>query len=187
MNWQIDLAHSDITFSVRHMMISKVRGRFTDFNGTVNFDEETPTNSSVHVEIDAASIDTQEEDRDNHLRSADFLDVENFPKLIFTGTRVEQTGEDTGKLIGDLTIRGVTKEVVLDVEYAGQAKSPWGTYSAGFYGATEINRKDFGLTWNQSLETGGILVGDKVKIEIDLEIVKQAETEEETEQEAAIA
>jgi polyisoprenoid-binding protein YceI len=128
MNWQIDSAHSDITFSVRHMMIAKVRGRFTEFGGTVNFDEETPTNTSVHVEIDAASIDTQEEDRDNHLRSGDFLDVENYPKLIFASKRVEQTGDNTGKLIGDLTIRDVTKEVVLDVEYAGQAKSPWGTH-----------------------------------------------------------
>ncbi len=180
MNWQIDSAHSDITFSVRHMMISKVRGRFTDFSGTVNFDEDTPTNTSVHVEIDAASIDTQEEDRDNHLRSADFLDAESYPKLIFVGKEVKQTSDNEGKLIGDLTVRGVTKEVVLDVEYAGQAKSPWGTYSAGFYGTTEINRKDFGLTWNQTLETGGILVGDKIKIEIDLEIVKQTQEEAET-------
>lgn len=185
MNWQIDSAHSDITFSVRHMMISKVRGRFTDFSGTVNFDEDTPTNTSVHVEIEAASIDTQEEDRDNHLRSGDFLDVENYPKLIFAGKEVKQTGDNEGKLIGDLTIRGVTKEVVLDVEYAGQAKSPWGTYSAGFYGTTEINRKDFGLTWNQTLETGGILVGDKIKIEIDLEIVKQTQEEAETAEAAA--
>jgi polyisoprenoid-binding protein YceI len=185
MNWQIDSAHSDITFSVRHMMISKVRGRFTDFSGTVNFDEDTPTNTSVHVEINAASIDTQEEDRDNHLRSADFLDVENYPKLIFVGKEVKQTSDNEGKLIGDLTIRGVTKEVVLDVEYAGQAKSPWGTYSAGFYGSTEINRKDFGLTWNQTLETGGILVGDKIKIEIDLEIVKQTQEEAETAEAAA--
>jgi polyisoprenoid-binding protein YceI len=185
MNWQIDSAHSDITFSVRHMMISKVRGRFTDFSGTVNFDEDTPTNTSVHVEINAASIDTQEEDRDNHLRSADFLDVENYPKLIFVGKDVKQTSDNEGKLIGDLTIRGVTKEVVLDVEYAGQAKSPWGTYSAGFYGSTEINRKDFGLTWNQTLETGGILVGDKIKIEIDLEIVKQTQEEAETAEAAA--
>jgi polyisoprenoid-binding protein YceI len=185
MNWQIDSAHSDITFSVRHMMISKVRGRFTDFSGTVNFDEDIPTNTSVHVEINAASIDTQEEDRDNHLRSADFLDVENYPKLIFVGKEVKQTSDNEGKLIGDLTIRGVTKEVVLDVEYAGQAKSPWGTYSAGFYGSTEINRKDFGLTWNQTLETGGILVGDKIKIEIDLEIVKQTQEEAETAEAAA--
>lgn len=181
MNWQIDSAHSDITFSVRHMMISKVRGRFTAFSGTINFDEDTPSNSSVHVEIEAASIDTQEADRDNHLRSADFLNAETYPKLIFVGKEVKQTGENKGKLIGDLTIRDVTKEVVLDVEYAGQAKSPWGTYSAGFYGSTEINRKDFGLTWNQALETGGVLVGDKIKVEIDLEIVKQVETEAETE------
>lgn len=177
MTWQIDPAHSHIAFSVRHMMISKVRGRFEKFNGTINFDEQNPAASTVDVEIDAASINTREEQRDGHLRSPDFLDADNYPKLTFHGKRVEQTSSDSGKLVGDLTIRGVTREVALDVEYAGQAKSPWGTTSAGFSASTTINRKDWGLEWNQALETGGVLVGDKVKIDIELELVKQAESE----------
>lgn len=173
MTWQIDPAHSHISFSARHMMISKVRGRFEKFSGTINFDENNPSASTVDVEIEAASINTREEQRDGHLRSPDFLDADKHPKLTFKSKRVEQSGSDSGKLIGDLTIRGVTKEVSLDVEYAGQAKSPWGPTSAGFSGATTINRKDWGLEWNQALETGGVLVGDKVKIDIELELVKQ--------------
>lgn len=177
MAWQIDSAHSHIQFTVRHMMISKVRGSFEDFNGTVEFDEDNPTNTTVEVEIDAASINTREADRDNHLRSPDFLNADEYPTLAFKSTRVEKTGDNTGKLVGDLTIRDVTKEVVLDVEYAGQAKSPWGATSAGFSASTQINRKDWGLTWNQALETGGVLVGDQVKIDIELEIVKQEQPE----------
>ena len=177
MTWQIDSSHSHVAFSARHMMISKVRGRFEHFSGIINFDEKNPAASSVSVEIDTASIDTRDEQRDGHLRSPDFLDADNHPKLIFQSKRVEQTSSDSGKLIGDLTIRGVTKEVALDVEYAGQAKSPWGTTSAGFSGTTTINRKDWGLEWNQVLETGGVLVGDKVKIDIELELVKQPEAE----------
>lgn len=177
MTWQIDPTHSHVAFSVRHMMISKVRGRFEKFSGTINFDENNPAASTVNVEIDAASINTREEQRDGHLRSPDFLDVENYPKLTFRSKRVVQTSSDSGQLIGDLTIRGVTKEVTLDVEYAGQAKSPWGTTSAGFSGAATINRKEWGLEWNQALETGGVLVGDKIKIEIELELVKQPEAE----------
>ena len=177
MTWQIDSAHSHVVFSARHMMISKVRGRFEKFNGRINFDENNPSASTVDVEIDAASINTREEKRDDHLRAPDFLDVENYPTLTFKSKRVEQTGSDTGKLIGDLTIRGVTREVTLDVEYAGQAKSPWGTTNAGFSGTTTISRKEWGLEWNQALETGGVLVGDKVRIDIELEIVKQPEAE----------
>lgn len=177
MAWQIDTAHSHIQFSVRHMMISKVRGRFEEFNGTINFNEDNPTNTTVDVEINAASINTREEDRDNHLRSPDFLNVEEYPVLTFKSKRVEVTSDDTAKLIGDLTIRDTTREVILDVEYAGQAKSPWGTTSAGFSASTKINRKDFGLTWNQTLETGGVLVGDEVNIDIELEIVKQEQPE----------
>ncbi len=177
MTWQIDPAHSLVAFSARHMMISKVRGRFENFSGTIDFDENNPAASTVNVEIDAASINTREDQRDGHLRSPDFLDVENHPKLTFQSKRVEQTNSNNGKLIGDLTIRGLTKEVTLDVEYAGQAKSPWGTTSAGFSGTTTINRKDWGLEWNQVLETGGVLVGDKIKIDIELELVKQPESE----------
>ncbi|MCB9444427.1 MAG: YceI family protein [Ardenticatenaceae bacterium] len=177
MTWQIDSAHSQISFSARHMMISKVRGRFENFSGVIDFDESNPAASTVNVEIEAASINTRVEDRDNHLRSADFLDAANHPKLTFAGKRVQVTGDNSGRLIGDLTIRGVAKEVVLDVEYAGQAKSPWGTTSAGFSASTTINRKDWGLEWNAALETGGVLVGDAINIDIELELVKQAETE----------
>ena len=177
MTWQIDSVHSRVAFSVRHMMISKVRGRFENFSGVIDFDENNPTDSTVNVEIEAASINTRAEDRDNHLRSADFLDVENHPTLTFVSKRVEVTGDNSGKLIGDLTVRGVTNEVVLDVEYAGQAKSPWGTTSAGFSATTTINRKDWGLEWNQTLETGGVQVGDKINIDIELELIKQPETE----------
>ena len=177
MTWQIDTAHSLVGFSARHMMISKVRGRFEKFSGSINFDENNPAASTVNVEIDTASINTRDEQRDGHLSSPDFLDVANYPTLTFKSKRVEQTGSDSGKLIGDLTIRGVTKEVALAVEYAGQAKSPWGTTSAGFSGTTTISRKEWGLEWNQALETGGVLVGDKVRIDIELEIVKQPQAE----------
>ncbi len=177
MTWQIDPAHSSIQFTVRHMMISKVRGNFEKFSGTIDFTEENPANSTVSVEIDAASINTREEQRDGHLKSPDFLNVAEFPTLTFKSTRVEPSSSDEGKLIGDLTIRDITKEVVLDVEYVGKAKSPWGTTSAGFSGSTTINRTDWGLTWNQTLETSGILVGDKIKIDIELELIEVAEQE----------
>lgn len=177
MAWQIDPAHSEIQFSVRHMMISKVRGRFESFNGEIEFDENNPTNTTVDVTIDVNSINTRAADRDNHLRSADFFDVANYPTMTFVSKRVEQTGEDTGKLIGDLTIKDITREVTLNVEYAGQAVSPWGTTSAGFSAKGKINRENFGLTWNAALETGGVLVGNEIEISIELEIVKQAEAE----------
>lgn len=178
MTWVIDASHSTITFSVRHLMISKVRGRFSRFDGTVDFDEQNPTNSKVQVTIDASSIDTRDERRDGHLMSPDFLDVANYPTLTFVSKRVEMIDESHGRIIGDLTIRGVTREVTLDVEYNGQSKSPWGTISAGFSATTKINRKDWGLTWNVALETGGVLVGEEVTIEIEIEIVKQVPQEE---------
>ena len=173
MLWQLDKAHSDIHFSVRHMMISTVRGRFEDFSGTFDLNEADPTQSKVEVEIQAASINTKEPQRDGHLKSPDFLDVEKYPTLTFKSKRVEKVDDSHGRVMGDLTIKDITKEVVLDVEYAGQAKSPWGTISAGFTATTSINRKDWDLTWNQALETGGVLVGDEVKITIELELVKQ--------------
>lgn len=178
MAWQIDPAHSSIQFSVRHMMISNVRGQFDHFEGTVDLDENNPENTRVRVEIDAASINTRENQRDTHLRSADFLDAEKYPKIIFESTRVERTGENTARLHGNLTIRDITHPVTLDVEYIGQAKSPWGATSAGFNAQTKINRKDWNLTWNQALETGGVLVGDEIKIAIELELIKQEVTEE---------
>ncbi len=179
MSWQIDPAHTHIHFSVRHLMISTVRGRFNEFSGTIEFDENNPLNSTVDLTINAASIDTREQKRDDHLRSPDFFEVEKYPHITFKSKRIEQTGDKTGHLIGDLTIRDVTKEVTLDVEYAGQAKSPWGATSAGFTASAPINREDFGLKWNQALETGGFLVGDKIKIDIEVELIEQPETDAE--------
>jgi polyisoprenoid-binding protein YceI len=175
MAWVIDPAHSHIQFTVRHMMISNVRGRFENFTGVVEFDEQNPARSTVGVQIEAASLNTKEAQRDNHLRSPDFLNAEQFPYLTFKSRRVEQLDEAHGRIVGDLTIRNVTKEVTLDVEYSGQAKSPWGMTSAGFTASAKINRKDWGLNWNVALETGGWLVGDEVRIDIELEIVKQPE------------
>jgi polyisoprenoid-binding protein YceI len=177
MSWKIDPAHSQITFSVRHMMISNVHGRFDKFNGTVEFDEKNPTQSLVDIQIDAASINTLEPNRDGHLKSPDFFNVAKYPEITFKSKRVVVTSEKSGKLYGDLTIMNTTKEVVLDVEYSGTAKSPYGTMSAGFEGSTKISRKDWGLTWNVTLETGGWLVGDVIHVNIELEIVKQPEME----------
>ena len=180
MSWNIDRSHSQITFSVRHMMISNVHGRFEEFAGTVDFNEQDPSLSTVSVEIDAASINTREPQRDTHLTSPDFLNAAEFPKLTFRSTRVELVGDSHARLHGDLTIRGLSRPVTLDVEYAGTAKSPWGTTSAGFSASTRINRKDWDLNWNVALETGGILVGDTININIELEIVKQPESETQT-------
>ena len=177
MSWQIDSSHSHINFTARHMMISKVRGSFESFSGTVNFNEENPVNSTVEIAVDRSSINTRDAQRDGHLKSPDFFDVESHPTMRFVSTRVEQIDENNGRLIGDLTIKGVTHEVALDVEYAGVAKSPWGTQSAGFSATGSLNRKDWGLNWNQALETGGVLVGEKISIEIELELVKVAETQ----------
>jgi polyisoprenoid-binding protein YceI len=174
MSWQIDSAHSQIQFSVRHMMISNVRGRFENFTGVVEFNEQDPTQSKVDVQIEAASVNTREAQRDGHLKSPDFFNADKYPYLTFKSKRIEKTDATHGRVVGDLTIRDVTKQVVLDVEYAGQAKSPWGATSAGFSATTKINRKDWDLTWNQTLETGGVLVGDEIGINVELEIVKQA-------------
>ena len=172
MTWNIDYTHSQITFMARHMMISKVRGRFEDWAGVVNYDETNPANTNVDITIQASSINTKEEQRDRHLASADFLDAENFPTLTFKSTRVEQDDAHNGRLIGDLTIRGVTKEVALDVEYSGTGKNPWGMTVAGFSATTTISRSEWGLTWNVALEAGGFLVSDKITIEIELELQK---------------
>jgi polyisoprenoid-binding protein YceI len=175
MAWQIDPAHSEIQFSARHMMISTVRGRFRQFSGTVEADDQNPTAARVEVQIDAASIDTGDDKRDAHLRSPDFLNVEQYPYITFKSTKVEQRDATHGQITGDLTIRDVTKPVVLEVEYAGMAKSPWGTISAGFSAHTRINRKDWGLNWNVALETGGWLVSDEIRVDIEVELVKQLE------------
>jgi polyisoprenoid-binding protein YceI len=173
MSWKIDPSHSEIQLSVRHMMISKVRGRFESFSGEVNFNEENPAASSVDVTIDASSISTRDEGRDGHLKSPDFLNVEEYPALRFKSNRVEVVNDRKGRIYGELTIRDISREVVLDAEFSGKAKSPWGTTSAGFSATTSFDRKDWGLGWNQALETGGILVGDKVDVSIDLELVQQ--------------
>lgn len=175
MAWTLDPAHSSLQFAVRHMMIANVRGEFERFTVQVDADEQNPLNSKVLVEVDASSINTRNEQRDGHLKSPDFLDVATYPTITFKSTRIEQVDQNHGRLIGELTIRGVTREVTLDVEYTGQSQSPWGTTSAGFSVEGKINRRDWGLTWNQALETGGVLVGDEVKITAEVELVKQVE------------
>lgn len=179
MKWNIDPAHSQVTFSVRHMMISNARGRFEKFNGSVEFDPNDLSSLRVDVAIDTASINTREEARDNHLRSDDFFASDRYPTAMFrsTGAVVEKRGNV--KLQGDLTIRETTRPVTLDVEFAGLVKSPWGTTNAGFSASTKINRKDWGLTWNQVLEAGGLLVGDEVRLEIELELIKEQMEESE--------
>jgi polyisoprenoid-binding protein YceI len=173
-NWNIDPAHSGIGFSIRHMVVSKVRGRFGKFTGTVRLDEADLTQSSVEATIDASSIDTGTAQRDAHLRSADFFDVERFPQLRFQSTRIEKLGGDGYRVVGNLTIRDVTREVVLEAEYAGRGTDPWGNERVAFAAKTSFDRKDFGLGWNQVLEAGGVLVGDRVDIELDVQVVKAA-------------
>ena len=160
-------------FKVRHMMITNVKGHFTGVTGVLTLDEQDITKSHVEASIDAASINTREADRDTHLKSADFLDVEKFPKLTFASTRVTSTGEGELQVEGDLTIHGVTRKVVFTVEGpTPPGKDPWGNTRIGLTATTKINRKDFGLTWNTALETGGILVGDEVTITFDVEAIK---------------
>jgi polyisoprenoid-binding protein YceI len=172
-NWNIDGAHSDIHFSVRHMVVAKVRGAFTKWSAELDLDEKDLTRSKVKVAIDAASIDTRNEQRDGHLRSPDFFDVARFPEITFASKRIERDGEDY-RVTGDLTIHGVTREVVLAAELGGFGVDPWGNRRAAFSGKATLDRKDFGLTWNQLLETGGVLVSDKVEIGFDVEAVAQA-------------
>ena len=167
-----DPVHSSIGFWVRHLMVSKVHGRFVQWSGALDFDEQDPTASRVSVSIDAASIDTKEPQRDAHLRSADFLDAEHFPQITFRSSAVtRQPGGDL-RVTGELTIRGVTRPVRLEVEYAGRVKDPWGGERLGFSGRTAIDRSDFGLTWNQLLEAGGVAVADKIEISIEIEAVR---------------
>jgi polyisoprenoid-binding protein YceI len=174
--WEIDSSHSGIHFSVRHMVVAKVRGQFARWTGTVRAEDAGFSRAQVEVVIDAASIDTGVADRDTHLKSADFLDVAQHPEITFKGKRVEKLSDERLKVFGDLTIRGATREVVLDVEYAGQTTDPWGNLRAGFSAKTSVERKEFGLTWNQALEAGGVLVGDRIDIEIEVEAVKQSAT-----------
>jgi polyisoprenoid-binding protein YceI len=173
--WQIDPAHSAAHFSVRHLMISNVRGEFTNISGSALMDPADLSNSSVEVTIQAASLSTREPQRDEHLRSADFFDVAKYPTLTFRSKRIESQGAEYLKLVGDLTIHGVTKEVTLDIEGPTPAiKDPWGNVRVGVTGSTKINRKDFGLVWNTLTETGGLVVGDEVKITIEAELIQKS-------------
>jgi polyisoprenoid-binding protein YceI len=172
--YAIDKAHSEVTFQVRHLL-TKVRGRFSDFSGAVHLDEEEPGNASVALTIDAASIDTNNTDRDQHLRSDDFFAVATYPTITFESSRVVKTSAETYDVTGTLTIRGVAREIILPVTYLGTANDPWGIARAGFETDLTINRKDFGLSWNAALETGGFLVGDEVRIGVSIQAIPEPE------------
>jgi polyisoprenoid-binding protein YceI len=174
--WDFDLSHSSVNFHVRHLMVSKVHGRFTKWSGSLALDEQDLTKSQIDVSIDAASIDTREDKRDEHLRSADFLDVASFPAITFKSTQIEREGEDTYRVLGDLTIHGVTRPVALEVEGGARVTDPWGGTRTGFSAKTSISRKEFGLTWNVALEAGGFLVGDKLDITLEIEAIKKSAT-----------
>ena len=170
--WKIDPAHTSVEFAVRHMMITTVKGRFTGVDGSVTIDEAQSSAARVDVTIDAASIDTREPQRDTHLKSGDFFDVEKFPTLTFRGTRIDGDAQ-AFQLTGDLTIHGVTRPITLDVTHEGRGKDPWGGERVGYSATGKLRRGDYGLTWNAALETGGFLVGDEVKISLDIELVRQ--------------
>jgi len=170
--WKIDTAHSTIEFAVKHMMFTTVKGRFTDVSGTIEFDEDDPAGGRADIVIGAASVDSRDAQRDAHLRSADFFDVEQYPTLAFRSTTIEGNAQQF-KLSGDLTIHGITRPITLDVAFQGSGKDPWGGERAGYTATGTLNRKDFGLTWNAALETGGFLVGDEVKIAIDLQLIRE--------------
>jgi polyisoprenoid-binding protein YceI len=175
LHYNIDTAHTGVHFKVRHLMISSVRGEFTKVTGSATIVPGNPDASSFEATIDASSIQTRETDRDNHLKSPDFLDVANHPSITFKSTKITATGPDAYNAVGDLTIRGVTKEVTLKVEdVSGEAKDPWGLMRRGASASTTINRKDFGIVFNMALETGGFVVGDEVQISIDVEVVRPA-------------
>ncbi len=171
--WSVDKAHTSVEFAVKHMMFTTVRGRFAEFEIDVDFDETNPERSTLEARVEAATIDTRDVNRDAHLRSADFLDAEKYPQLVFKSRRIERASNGRYRIIGDLTIRGVTREVVLDTEFVGTGKNPWGANVAAFSAETKIDRKDFGLNWNAALEAGGWLVGDEVKIQLEVELNQQ--------------
>ncbi|MEZ4443560.1 MAG: YceI family protein [Polyangiaceae bacterium] len=173
-NWNLDTTHSSIGFTVRHMVFAKVRGRFASWQGKVELDPDDLTRARVDVEIDATSIDTGVADRDNHLRSGDFLDTEQYPKLRFVSSKVEKVEGDRYRIHGALTIRDVTRDVVLDAEYGGLAIDPWGNRRVAFTATASLDRREFGLTWNQVLEAGGVLVGERIDVEIDVQAVKSS-------------
>lgn len=170
--WQIDPVHSGIHFSIRHFVVGRVHGRFTKLGGTIQIDEANPANSKVEAHIDADTVDTNDAKRDGHLKTADFFNVAEYPEITFKSTRVEAAGKDKFHVTGDLTLRGVKKPITLDVEHGGTVKDPWGNNRGGFSMKTQINRKDFGITFNQLLEGGGPALGDAIDITIDVEATK---------------
>ncbi|SSC25538.1 Lipid/polyisoprenoid-binding, YceI-like, partial [Klenkia terrae] len=172
--YAVDLAHTRIGFRARHAMVTTVRGTFTEFEGSAHLDTADPTASRVELRIDAGSLDTGQADRDAHLRSADFLDVEQFPEITFVSTGVEQTDDDEYTVTGDVTIKGQTRSVAVDFTLTGSALDPFGNTRVGFEGALALKRSEWGLVWNAALETGGVLVSDKVQLEFDVSIIKQA-------------
>jgi len=174
MTWTIDPMHTEVEFSAKHMGIMTVKGAFTGLTTDINFNEDDFTASSVEATVDASTLSTHDNQRDGHLKSPDFLDVEHFPTITFKSTRIERAAHDQYRMTGDLTIKNVTRPVSLDVVYSGQAKDPKGNMHAGFSAYTTINRKDWGLTWNVALETGGLLVGDQIKIALEIEALKPA-------------
>ena len=167
--WTVDTSHTGVGFSVKHMMVSKVRGRFTGLEGTIDGNPEDLTNASINFKIDAATINTNSEDRDNHLRSADFFDVEVYPTIVFSSTEIVKKSDNEYELTGDITIKDVTKKITFEAEFEGKGVNPWGVEVVAFEVEGKISRKDFGLTWNTALEAGGVLVGDEIKISIDLQ------------------
>ena len=175
MTWQFDAGHTHIGFTGRHMMVATVRGQFEEFSGTVDFNEHDLTRSKAEIQIAAASVNTHNPQRDEHFRSADFFDVERYPSITFKSKRVVMQDEHRGQLIGDLIMRGITREVVLEGEYAGVNRTPWNTYSAGFTLQGKVNRKDWGLNWNMVLAGGGLLVSDEITLTIDLELTRPVE------------
>lgn len=171
--WKADPGHSVVEFSVKHLMITTVRGRFKEFDITLTGEPEDLTNASVDVSIDAASIDTHQPDRDAHLKSADLFDVANHPKITFKSTKIVKTGDNEYDVTGDLTIRGTTRPVTLKVQYEGSGKDPWGGYRASFSATGKIDRTAFGVSWNAPLETGGVLVSNEVKLNFEIQLVRQ--------------
>ncbi|QDP38789.1 YceI family protein [Radiobacillus deserti] len=172
--FKVDPSHSSIDFSVKHMMVSKVKGTFHDFEASIVADPTDLTTADIEVKVDIKSVDTRNEQRDEHLRSADFFDPENHPKMIFKSTNVKKTGEDEYELTGDLSIAGTTKSETFKVTFEGQGQDPWGNQVFGFSAEGKINRSDYGITYNAALETGGVLIGDEIKISIELEATPEA-------------
>ncbi|HEY3294842.1 MAG TPA: YceI family protein [bacterium] len=175
MIWTVDSSHSEIGFTAKHMLITTVRGRFTRYDATIDFNPKSPETTKVEAHIEAASIDTREPKRDEHLRSADFFDAEQYPQITFRSKNLQRLADDRWKLTGDLTIRGISKEITLDMEgFTEEIKDPWGNFRVGGTATASLNRFDYGLKWNAAIETGGLIVGEKIQIKLDLSLVRKA-------------